>query len=142
MAGVCLRWRGKGNGETNNSRIEVFVLFLFLFSQHLPPIVEFVHAEEIIAMRSPRTLLPGSLTSPVGNGQSNNQDSIRWTKEALQHLGRYPKSKEITGYIDRPLTEAMGNYQRDRGLKRDGKLLPGGATEQALKVELAYLLEV
>lgn len=85
--------------------------------------------------------MPVPLASPVGNSQSNDQDSVRWTKQALQQLGRYPRTKPATGYIDRPLAEAIGNYQRDRGLKREGKLLPDGPTEQTLKVELAYLLE-
>ena len=92
-------------------------------------------------MPSPRELLPVTLTSPVGNDQSSDKAAIRWAKHAFQQLGRYPQTENVTGYIDRRLADPIQNYQRDRGLKHDGKLLPDGETEQTLKVELSYLLE-
>ena len=44
--------------------------------------------------------------------------------------------RERHGYITRPLDEAIHAYQRDRGLRRDGYLDPGGKTECTWCVEL------
>lgn len=60
-------------------------------------------------------------------------------KLALACLGRYPAHAMAHGYIDRTLDEAIQAYQRDRGLRRDGVLLPGGETERCLRVELSTL---
>jgi hypothetical protein len=51
-------------------------------------------------------------------------------------LGRYWE-RERHCYITRPLDDAIHAYQRDRGLRRDGYLDPGGETECTLCVELA-----
>ncbi|MBV1799657.1 peptidoglycan-binding protein [Siccirubricoccus sp. G192] len=53
-------------------------------------------------------------------------------------LGRY-NDRERNGYITRALDDAIRGYQRDRGLRRDGYLDPGGETECTLCIELARL---
>lgn len=47
---------------------------------------------------------------------------------------------ENAPYIDRALALAIEGYQRDRGLRRDGVLEPGGETECTLCVEVAHLI--
>lgn len=81
-----------------------------------------------------------NLRDRTGNGLPNTSRDILWVKEALRRLGRYNHGGAPHPYIDRTLNEAILNYQRDRGLRRDGYLAPGGETECALCVELARLL--
>ena len=80
-----------------------------------------------------------NLCDRTGNGQPNRPRDILWVKEALRRLGRYNHDGTPHPYIDRPLNDAILSYQRDRGLRRDGVLVPGGETECALCVELARL---
>jgi hypothetical protein len=54
-------------------------------------------------------------------------------------LGRYPRHGEPHGYIDRDLHHAIERYQRDRGLRQDGYLIPLGPTECMIRVELIRL---
>lgn len=54
--------------------------------------------------------------------------------------GGYNDRGERHPYIDRGLQNAIEGYQRDRGLRRDGFMAPGGETECTLCVELARLL--
>lgn len=80
------------------------------------------------------------ITDCVGNGRNNAPSDVLWAKEALTCLGRYPRSgKTRHGYIDRDLHQAIENYQRDRGLRCDGYMAPGGETESTVWVELARL---
>lgn len=81
-----------------------------------------------------------NLHDRTGNGLPNQPRDVLWVKEALRRLGRYNHGGEPHPYIDRPLNDAILAYQRDRGLRRDGVLIPGGETECALCVELARLL--
>ena len=76
------------------------------------------------------------LQGRVGNGRTNHPEDVLWVKTALGLLGRYWE-REPDGYITRKLDDAIQAYQRDRGLRRDGYLDPGGETECALCVELA-----
>ena len=93
----------------------------------------------------PGMMVPGEdgqqrtrLRSRVGNGSVNHPEDILWVKAALQLLGRF-NEQERHGYITRALDSAIRGYQRDRGLRRDGHLNPGGETECTLCVELARL---
>ncbi|WP_414637103.1 peptidoglycan-binding domain-containing protein [Azospirillum sp.] len=86
-----------------------------------------------------RSRQTSNLNDRAGNGLPNNPKDIFWVKEALRRLGRYNHGSTPNPYIDRSLNEAILNYQRDRGLRRDGVLVPGGETECALCVELARL---
>jgi Putative peptidoglycan binding domain len=80
-----------------------------------------------------------NLRDSVGNGRANHPEDLRWVKEALRLMGRY-NGGEDTPYIDRTLARAIEGYQRDRGLRRDGVLTPGGETECTLCVEISSLL--
>lgn len=79
------------------------------------------------------------ITRAVGNGRANQLGDVLWLKQALRDLGRHCDRGERHGYIDRELHEAICCYQRDRGLRCDGWLKPGGETERTMRVQLAYL---
>ena len=80
------------------------------------------------------------ITDRVGHGRTNKLCDVIWAKDALACLGRYPRSgEECHGYIDLALHEAIQGYQRDRGLRRDGYMAPGGQTESTIWLELARL---
>lgn len=76
-----------------------------------------------------------ALGKPVGNEQNNAPADVLWVKQALRDLGRYNPQRETLPIIDRSLLEAVCSYQRDRGLKVDGSLRPGGPTEARLHLE-------
>ncbi|HRQ80787.1 MAG TPA: peptidoglycan-binding protein [Azospirillaceae bacterium] len=82
-----------------------------------------------------------NLGDRVGDGLPNNPQDIIWLKRALSRLGRYNDRGDPHPFIDRALANAITGYQRDRGLRRDGLLNPGGETECAICVELKRLLE-
>ena len=82
-----------------------------------------------------------NLGDRVGDGLPNNPQDILWLKRALSRLGRYNDRGDAHPFIDRALANAITGYQRDRGLRRDGLLNPGGETECAICVELKRLLE-
>lgn len=82
-----------------------------------------------------------NLRDRIGDGLPNDPQDILWLKEALSRLGRYNDRSGRHPYIDRALVNAVAGYQRDRGLRRDGMLNPGGETECAICVELKRLLE-
>ena len=90
---------------------------------------------------SPPSLPPyGShLRDRVGHGGANLARDVWLVKAALARLGRYHGAAH--GIIDRKLVDAIRGYQRDRGLRRDGVLHPGGETELSLRVENAYLAQ-
>jgi hypothetical protein len=80
------------------------------------------------------------LMRPVGNGRDNRQEDVLGVKRAMRTLGRYPEPDYgMTGYLDRPLTETIRNYQSDRGVRVDGYLNPGGETERELDTDLTLL---
>lgn len=76
------------------------------------------------------------LQGRVGDRRASHPEDVLWLKAALRLLGRY-NDRERHGYITRALDDAIKGYQRDRGLRRDGYLDPGGETECTLCVELA-----
>lgn len=75
----------------------------------------------------------------MGNGRANRAEDVLWLKQAMQALGRYNDRQERHPYLDRDLHDAIRCYQRDRGLRCDGWLRPGGETERTMRVQLAYL---
>lgn len=77
------------------------------------------------------------LTGPAGNGRRSTPQDVEMLKTAMRMLGRYPAGRECHGIIDRELDTAIRGYQRDRGLKQDGWLRPGGETERCLCLDLA-----
>ncbi len=92
----------------------------------------------MIASDSPFT---SKLSGPIGNGRENKPADVMWVKHAMCCLGRYNDRLERNGYIDRGLHEAIDGYQRDRGLRRDGWIGPGGETERAIRLDLSRLGE-
>ncbi len=87
----------------------------------------------------PITTPRSKLTDKTGNGHVNNSADILWLKDAMQSLGRYNDTGERHGFIDKDLDQAITGYQSDRGLRRDGFLIPMGETEQTIRVELVRL---
>ncbi|MDO9709187.1 peptidoglycan-binding domain-containing protein [Paracraurococcus lichenis] len=85
---------------------------------------------------------PPRIAEKVGNGCLNNPQDVLWAKLALACLGRYPASAMAHGYIDRALDTAIRNYQRDRGLRCNGMIRPGGETERNLRTDLLHVAEV
>lgn len=81
-----------------------------------------------------------NLSDRVGNGRANRPEDVLWVKEALRQLGRFNDGGPRHPYIDRRLHDSIDRYQRDRGLRRDSFLSPGGETECALCVELSRLM--
>jgi peptidoglycan hydrolase-like protein with peptidoglycan-binding domain len=64
---------------------------------------------------------------PIGQNMDNDENDIINLKKKLNHLGRY-NSPFLHGYIDADLDKSIKTYQRDRNLKADGVVLPGGET--------------
>lgn len=101
--------------------------------------------QETLLSRAPASQTPprrrSNLRDQVGDGFPNNPQDILWLKQALGCLGRYNDRGDAHPFIDRALATAVAGYQRDRGLRRDGMLNPGGETECAICVELKRLLQ-
>lgn len=74
----------------------------------------------------------GLITTPVGNSRGNLPRDILRVKDRLQSAGDMEKEKEPHGYITREMDDAIRGFQKEKGLKVDGFMLPGGETERAL----------
>ncbi len=71
------------------------------------------------------------LKGSVGNGLTNDPADVRNTKRNLNRSGFFDDEIEndfITGELD----SSIRNFQRDRGLREDGRLFPGGETEREI----------
>ena len=74
------------------------------------------------------------LRRSVGLGRSNDRDDIRTLKTMLHRIGRLPEPEEsFSGDFDTPLERAVIGFQQENGLDVDGRLMPGGETERALR---------
>ena len=71
------------------------------------------------------------LRDPVGNNLKNNPDDVENLKRKFKAIDRYGRDVE-NGYIDRDLNDAIFKFQKERGLKVDGRMNPGGETETTL----------
>ena len=71
------------------------------------------------------------LTGPVGNGLQNTPKDIRNTKRNLSRSGFFNDETE-NDFITAEMEKSIRHFQRARGLKEDGKLLPGGETEREI----------
>ncbi len=80
------------------------------------------------------------LKGPVGNNRDNDPEDILRTKEALTRLGYMAGEEEPHGYITREMNSALKTFQRDKDLKVDGWMQPGGETEDSLLQSLGYLV--
>lgn len=74
------------------------------------------------------------LRRSVGHQQQNQPDDVLRVKTALNQLGYYDIGKHgLGGGADDALASAIREYQRQRGLKVDGQMRPGGPTEQDIE---------
>ena len=92
------------------------------------------------ALRDAAGIFSG-LTDEVGNGRANREDDVRGLQRAFGTLGRVEEPEdEPSGFIDRALDTAIHGCQRDKGLRVDGFMRPGGPTERSLQHDLRGLL--
>jgi peptidoglycan hydrolase-like protein with peptidoglycan-binding domain len=78
-----------------------------------------------------------SLTGMIGNNLTNDEEDVLQVKSELFKRGYY--TKPVTnGIIDVETTNAIKNFQKDKGLRVDGVMKPGGETEQAIRMDLGY----
>lgn len=77
----------------------------------------------------------------VGNGFRNEPADVATVKRALGGLGYLPEDPfdNPSGFIEETTSNAVRRFQRDRGLRDDGWLRPGGETEAALQMAVADL---
>lgn len=71
----------------------------------------------------------------IGQNLENDPNDITNIKNKLASLGRYQDDHK-SGYIDAELDNSIRSYQRDRHLKSDGVVNPGGETEATLIGEI------
>ncbi len=78
------------------------------------------------------------ITGMVGDQRENRPEDVRKVKSALDRLGYFDfrKEPEPHGYVTREMDSGIKRYQKERGLRVDGWLRPGGETESALKRDL------
>jgi hypothetical protein len=79
------------------------------------------------------------LRQPIGDGRPNAERDVRWLVCALADLGRWPEAWTERRYACCELRDAVERYQRNRGLRCDGLLVPGGETERTIVLELVRL---
>ena len=72
-----------------------------------------------------------ALTTPVGNNQISNPIDVINTRQNLSKLGHFNGDTE-QGTFDKPLKNAIHNFQQKEGLRTDSIINPGGPTERAL----------
>lgn len=75
------------------------------------------------------------LSAPVGNNLENIPKDVESLKHKFKAIDVYELPVE-NGYIDRELDNAIFKFQKDKDLKIDGKVNPGGETERSLLEEL------
>jgi hypothetical protein len=87
------------------------------------------------------------LSASVGAGGENRSHDVQATKRALAWAGRYPvgKAQSPTGDADLDgnpdFQRAVIRFQRERNLRRDALLMPGGETERTLERTIRPLIE-
>lgn len=73
------------------------------------------------------------IKQPLGRTYPADGDDVVKTKRALGALGRYKSPiGEITPYTDNALFDGVQAFHKEKGLKVDGLIRPGGETERAL----------
>ncbi len=79
-----------------------------------------------------------ALKGSVGNMMKNDEDDVINVKNALHRLG-YRAEPAQNGIIEQETDEGIRSFQREKGLKVDGYLMPEGETENAFKTALKTL---
>jgi len=78
------------------------------------------------------------LRKPIGPNHVVEPGDVVRTKSALAGLGFFePPDEGITPWPDRPMIDAVTDFQRAYGLKPDGVINRGGPTEEAINAALA-----
>ncbi|MDP6643076.1 MAG: hypothetical protein QGF16_03265 [Rhodospirillales bacterium] len=84
-------------------------------------------------LSGPRLNLNATL---AGDAPADQSDTIN-TKYVLQDFGYYVEPDYgMTVYPDQRLFDGIRKFQKDNGLRIDGRMNPGGPTESALNIEL------
>jgi lysozyme family protein len=86
---------------------------------------------------------PFSLNQPVGLSGINKRDDVAKVETLLGRTGHFDpsKTKGPTGFFGTRLDQAVKRFQKDRSLKTDGLLNPGGETLTALAAHLGGAAE-
>jgi peptidoglycan hydrolase-like protein with peptidoglycan-binding domain len=79
--------------------------------------------------------IEGLLNGPVGNNLASDPRDVRIVKKHLNKLGLFDDDTE-NGYITAAMDEGIKRFQRDNGLREDGRLYPGGETERAFVAKI------
>lgn len=79
-------------------------------------------------------LRSGFLSGSVGNNRENLNDDVMRVKSKLSEykMFDFSNSPEPHGYVTREMDQGIKEFQKAKGLKVDGFLLPDGETEKAL----------
>lgn len=88
-------------------------------------------------MKNLSNIATGLIRKAVGNNLENDEKDVLSVKTALGGLGWFEREDEPHGIITRPLDNSIKGFQRDKGLRVDGRIHPGGETETAIKKEQA-----
>lgn len=83
--------------------------------------------------------LQGLLSGAVGNNLENKPEDVRAVKRELSKTGLFMDDIE-NPYVTREMDDGIKVFQKDRGLKIDGRIKPGGETEIALFSGLQTIL--
>ncbi len=78
------------------------------------------------------------LSNPIRrNGSDTNFEDVVNIKKVLRQIGYYETpTYGITEFPDERMYSALERFQREKNLKIDGVVIPGGETEDALNKEL------
>lgn len=71
------------------------------------------------------------ITAPVSNALENQPQDVRRVKKNFKTLGIFDEDTD-NGYMTRGLDGAIKTFQRDNGLKVDGRIKPRGETESRI----------
>lgn len=79
------------------------------------------------------------LNRPMDESTNVDPADIVNTKRALNSLGYYtpPFGGGFGDWVDNALFSGIRQFQRDNGLKVDGMMKPGGATESTIRAQMA-----
>ncbi len=86
----------------------------------------------------------GLIKGPVGNNMDNNQEDVLMVKRRLNKAGYFNnlyQRPEPHGFITKEMDMGIRAFQKDKGLKVDGILLPRGETENALRLKIGDDIE-
>jgi peptidoglycan hydrolase-like protein with peptidoglycan-binding domain len=77
----------------------------------------------------------GFIKGAVGNNMDNDQEDVLIVKRNLNSAGYFDnldQDREPHGFITKEMDAGIRTFQKDKGLKVDGILLPQGETENSL----------